>query len=386
MMSFSNPFFSGPRFRAFVLFLGLVWAAFVYAKPAPVSNEISMRLDFDWGVDPLPLGDAAAISTSYSFYPKDRTKSYAVRFEQTITPETGLQLQPSLDGTVIPLPSGVNKVMKSQGQQIVTTQEGDYDLVTTATVVETGQSVTAKTHIHVAPAGSPDLSMTVPTLKGDSALPPDIVVNVDGWIEAVGKDAYEVQGVTLKEKRTGQQWTFQKGKALFVYSVMVTLDTHGMVPDDCFTFQATVHTTKGDALSRESKLCVTGLPLKFTHVTIEEIDAGFTTPDGGTVAKDLFSVRFKPDVPETRIREIIAAYGGVIIGAWPEDKEVQVRLVPPPASLQELVGIMHRLSEQPEVLWMDLTYYVDGLHSVSDDSLSDVLRRWLAFFTNIGFR
>ncbi|ADJ28849.1 hypothetical protein [Nitrosococcus watsonii] len=277
-----------------------------------------------------------------------------MRFTQTITPDTGLELSPSLDGTVMDITGGKTDDLT---QWIVTTAEGNYEIVTTATVVETGEKVSARNEVRVIAPGSPSIMVTGPVGRG--ALKPDTITPFTLGAEIFGKDADKVEGVTVKENRTGQQWTMQEGSSSQIYTVDISLDTRGMAPDECFTFRSIVHTTKGEVVSEEQKVCVTGLPLTMTNITREEIKAGFTAPDGTEVAKDAFTVEFKPNVLESRIREIVAAHGGIIIGANPDDKRIQVRLAPAPASLEALLRTMHQMLQRPEVVWMNPEYLID---------------------------
>ncbi|MGH8548327.1 MAG: S8 family serine peptidase, partial [Methylococcales bacterium] len=163
--------------------------------------------------------------------------------------------------------------------------------------------------------------------------------------------------------RTARQWNFT-GKPSGAFEGKIAIDTRGMVPDDCFSFRAIVHTSKGDRIGDYRDYCVTGLPLDDAAGTVDEINSGFTAPDGTKVAKELVNVTFKPGTPESRIVAIVAAHGGTIIGAMPATKHVEIRLVPPPASFEELMAKIYRLSEEPEVYSIGPAYGAFEINSI----------------------
>ncbi|MGH8549071.1 MAG: S8 family serine peptidase, partial [Methylococcales bacterium] len=321
--------------------------------PEEFSTHFEILNDNDW----LPMGDAYDWHVNFGFNPKDKTKAYTVRFQQTVMPTFGLAFQPPLDGKVVDVTGGWHERLR---QEFITTQEGEYDVITTATVLETGYSISVRNEVRVAAAGSPNVGVIGPVLVGPEAYPADLLTEFDAWVDINGDDASKVEGVTVEERRTARQWNFTE-KPSGAYEGKIAIDTRGMVPDDCFSFRAIVHTSKGDRIGDYQDYCVTGLPLHGNGgLTMEEVEAGFTGSDGTQVAKDLIDVTFKSGVPEARMREIVAALGGTIIYANPKDRNVRIRLLPQPASLMELMTIAHRLAKEPEVRSLYLPHFIDG--------------------------
>jgi hypothetical protein len=270
------------------------------------------------------VNDRDGLSSTIDFFMSTfRVKPFAVRIVQTVTPKNGLKLSPLLNGTEYKFSQSTFEKLK---QGVSASIPGDYAVTTTATIVETGQSVSEVVKFKVLPIGTPNLNMASPNIHLEPAfigkpvvLKPNTVTKVAFGMSSVsGKDYDKVIGMTVIEPKRNIKvelndaglGTDTEANDRVYGSEFIDINSAGMNSGECMNFYTIVHTTMGDVNSRGQDLCVSALGLGgYVHHEDDWIGDGEVK-----FARNVINVKIRKGTTDERIQQIAASVGCTVVG------------------------------------------------------------------------
>ncbi|WP_305910466.1 S8 family serine peptidase (plasmid) [Methylomarinum sp. Ch1-1] len=328
----------------------------------------AVTLDTSPSSQAFALNKKKNIATSLGFAPPSGS-SYTVNVSQTITPNNGLSASPNINGLSYTKSSKFSTVL---AQELTPSVEGEYTIITTATIAQTGQATTTFAKVRVASDIQSEVKVFSPlaspnTLSVNSSEPVLLTASVAGKGQQFISDVFvrDLDSLaTYSLSDNGLNGDLQADD--FVFSGQFTISTDGKGSGDCFNILAVAVVNGIETESEPRKLCLTKYPVGFKIISEDEIEQnGFTTSFGPTVSKDIINIKVGDSTTEEQIDQIISGIGGEIIGSRPLFGDYQIKLLTTPGSLTELVWIVANLQENPEIIAADLTYYGNMLQSLS---------------------
>jgi subtilisin family serine protease len=329
----------------------------------------------------FPVNKGKSHTTAIHFISKQGNTPYTVRIAQSITPAAGLTITPNLNGTEFTYT--VNTVDKHH-QIVRATQPGEYQITTTATVVETGATATHVAKYKVLSVDEPDIFVTSPIIDYVEsnailqALKPDSITQVALALSSpTGRDYDKVIGIKILSPELGTEVSLNDdglgvdevaGDRDFGYQV-IEIDTHGMPSGECLHFYAIVSTTKGDVTTPSSEICISNLVFDKSYIQNEQ-----NILSNGTYrfSSKTFGVIFVKGTSDERIQEIIDSIDGTIVDGAYSSMSFTIKLnnPPPPSKAEQVLDqVIDKLETFPEVEGAGYTIFGQTLSLYTNDPL-----------------
>ncbi len=309
-------------------------------------------------------GQTQNIATVLNFTTTTSGIPYTVNVSQTVSPSEGLSFSPPVDGTTY-TPSVNFGTILNQG--ITAVSPGVYEITTTATIYETGQTSTTKAKVTVTSGQETSLIVNEPG-SDPGALALDTATPVTFTVQIQGEDLNKVKTVTLFDITTGSSLILndegQEGDLDAVdgtYSGKTVVDTNGMLAQQCHSFKVIATTENEDIASSIYKLCTTSFPI---GTKPSDLTLLVTDPITGqeAIANEVL-VGFVSGTTEGRIKSIFATINGTVVGTIPGIGVYQVRLNQPVNASTQLTAIINTLRSNTEVRFAEAAV-IDSVNTV----------------------
>ncbi len=317
------------------------------------------------------LGEFKNIATSVNFIPPVNGNQFTINIAQTVTPNNGLNLSPSINGAIFN-PSA--NFATTLNQEITPSSIGEYEIITTATIAETGQSSTSTAKVIITSDEQPKLIINTPGSE-NGALPPNETTNVVFVVQIHGIELDKILNVNINGiNNSGSVLLNDNGQDGDLvaddgaYSGTFAVNTDGFIPQQCLTYEAVATTNTESFTSPPYDLCVTEFPIGFQPSDTSESNLIPDPETGDPVVADEVIVGFNAGIPESTIISIISSVNGQVVGSLVELGIYQVKLDNPAASSAELVAVISALLAFPDVEFAEANGIDQGTTIVPTDS------------------
>lgn len=293
-------------------------------------------------------GQVQNIATTLDIDAGDFSEPYTVHISQVATP-AGLALFPGIAGTSLTQSGDLSTLYN---QEILTDIVGEFTIETTATIEETGASVSSVVEVKVVADQPLDLQVNIPgSIPG--ALEADAETDIVITAQLAGLDLENVTTVSVINQSSFVQSLLNDdsldgdltaGDGTF--SGTVAVDTSGLQAGDCLAFIARAETAVSLVDSAPYQLCVSDFPADLSP--LDGDTAPLVTLDNGAEAvanQILLKVSDGADVAA-----IAASVNATVVGSMPGLNIYQLQLVDSAATAAELNAILAQLEQQPGVV------------------------------------
>lgn len=302
------------------------------------------------------LGEFQNIATSVNFTPPVSGSPFTIAIEQTVTPNSGLSLSPNVNG--ITFDSSVD-FTTTLNQEISPSLVGEYEIVTTATIVETGEEAKSTVKITIVSGEQSSLIINTPGTE-NGALSPNEITDVVFVVQVQGIGLDNILNVRIDGINNSDSMLLndsgQNGDVIAddgSYSGTFSINTNGFLPQQCLSYEAVATTNVEPFTSQPYELCVTGFPIGFQPSDTSENNL-IPDPETGTpVVADEIMIGFKENASENSIISVVSSVNGQVIGSLVELGIYQVKLDTPVTSPDELAAIIATLTAFPEVTFAE---------------------------------
>lgn len=313
-------------------------------------NDITVR-----ALDPID------IETTLEFTSLSTNKAYQIEVEQTILP-AGLELTPIPNSSYTETKSS-NKVIK---QQLLAQQEGQYTIVTTATIIETGETATITANVTVLPAEELNPQPS-PIGFSPAALVPNSTTEVTFSLRLDGMSPKVTVDVTLQNNEGQPDLALhddgQNGDSLAldgIYTGVATINANAMSPEECLTYSALVNQ---EIETPDYKLCVTNFPIGMATSDMEKIITDYSSELPVSAIADELLIAFMEGTSEARIQEIVAENNAQVVGFLPATDVYQIKLTSQALTYAELNSLTTQLLSYSEVQFAEMNLIMEAASS-----------------------
>jgi len=317
------------------------------------------------------LGEFQNIATSVNFTPPASGNSFTITIEQAVTPNSGLNLSPNVNGTTFN-PSA--DFATTLNQEISPSLVGEYEITTTATIMETGESATSTAKVIIVSGEQASLIINTPGTE-NGALLPNATTDAVFTVQVHGIELDEILNVNLNGINNSSSLFLndngQDGDLVAddgAYSGTLVVNTDGFLPQQCLTYEAVATTNSESFTSLPYDLCVTEFPIGFQPSDSSESNLIPDPETGDPAIADEVLIGFKADVSESTIISIVSSINGQVVGSLVELGVYQVKLDSPVSSSSELTTIISTLVALPEVEFAEANGIDQGTTIVPTDS------------------
>ena len=324
----------------------------------------------------IDLGDSINLTTTVAYVDDGSGETRTVEIVQTVSPDTGLNINPAID----PGFSGTEDVTQVDNQALTPSVTGGFEITTTATITETGESTSVVSQLSVVEPSS-DPSLFTPGTN-PSVIPPGESTPVLFTTRLDNSDGTgTVEIVSLNDLFTptvmndsGDNGDVLADDGVFSASVAVDPSLGDLTAGDCAEFQTLLTENSTEYRSPAAEVCVSA----FGNLAGTPEDAPVFGPVGGDglsgpsnldnatlVANELFLFTID-GLLEADLEALATSIGAEVVGGFPQQNLFQIRLTNAPGSREDLQNLADALASRPDIVAVDFNT-IESFEAVTPD-------------------